>query len=157
MFGIVVHSVGGLMVLLLWLWAVFDVIATDSILVRNMPKGTWLFLVIILPTVGAVAWLVLGRPVDASFQLGGQSRNAPYPFDPSRSRESVRGPEDDPSWNTGSQRSLPSYMEQEEPLAIRERKLLEREAELKRREAELEARDSDTLGDNPDEDDTSGD
>ena len=138
MFGLVVHSVGGLLFMLLWIWAVLDVIATDSIVVRNLPKGTWLFLVIVIPTVGAVAWLALGRPVEADFSLGGQ-RTRPYEYNPERSRRSVRGPEDDPSWNAPAERSLPSSMQHEEPLAIRERKLLEKEAELAKREAELEA------------------
>ena len=57
-----IDGVVGLLLLGLWLFAIFDVIATDASLCRNLPKGVWLILVILLPDVGSVAWLALGRP-----------------------------------------------------------------------------------------------
>lgn len=72
MFRLLVPSLGGLIVFAVWLFAVFDVIATDDVLVRNLPKPLWLLLVIIVPLVGSIAWLVLGRPLYASWQPGGQ-------------------------------------------------------------------------------------
>jgi hypothetical protein len=56
--------------LALTLFALFDVIATDSSLCRNLPKELWILLVIFLPTMGAVAWLLLGRPEKTRFYPG---------------------------------------------------------------------------------------
>jgi len=147
-FGIIVHSVGGAFLVIFWAWAVLDCISTDSILVRNLPKMTWLFLVLFIPTIGAVAWLLLGRPEHAGMSLGGQ-RSWLYETRPEpsggASRPAPRGIEDDPNWRANTARSAPAGQDTEESLAIRERKLLEREAELAKREAELtdEARDPD--------------
>jgi hypothetical protein len=63
----------GLAFLALWVWAIFDVIATDSSLCRNLPKPLWLVLVLFLPDIGSIAWLLLGRPQYASFVPGGQA------------------------------------------------------------------------------------
>lgn len=140
------HGVGGAVLLVLWVWAVLDCIATDSILVRNLPKMTWLFLVIFIPTIGAVAWLLLGRPEHAGVSLGGQ-RSWLYEERPARTVGATRpaplGVEDDPGWRAGTERSAPAGQGTEESLAIRERKLLEREAELAKREAELDEDNSD--------------
>jgi hypothetical protein len=71
----------GLLLLLLWVWAIFDVIATDASLVRNLPKTLWLILVIFLPDIGSIAWLLLGRPQYENFTPGGEgpSRRARQP------------------------------------------------------------------------------
>ncbi len=142
MLGLVVHGVGGAALLLLWIWAVLDCISTDSILVRNLPKPTWVFLVIFVPTIGSVAWLLLGRPEHAGLSLGGQNSwlyrddYEPRTF----ASPAPRGIEDDPGWSAGTSRSAPKRdgAADEESLAVRERKLLEREAELAKREAELD-------------------
>ena len=62
----------GLLLLLLWIWAIFDVIATDASIVRNLPKTLWIFLVIFLPDIGSIAWLLLGRPQYDNFTPGGE-------------------------------------------------------------------------------------
>ena len=142
MLAVIVHGVGGALLLVLWVWAVLDCIATDTILVRNLPKTTWIFLVVFVPTIGAVAWLLLGRPEHAGVSLGGQ-RSWLYrdDYEPRTfSSPAPRGLEDDPAWKPSTSRSAPTGVS-DESLAIRERKLLEREAELARREAELAERD----------------
>ncbi len=157
MFGLVIHGIGGTFLFLLWIWAVLDVIATDNILIRNLPKTTWLILVLFVPSIGAVAWILLGRPEGAGLSLGGQ-RSSLYvdPDDrwqPSRNAgPRYAGPDDDPSFtrSSDSSPSLPASMSEEEPLAIRERKLMEKEAELARREAEL----AEKQADEPPTDDT---
>ena len=139
MFGIIVHSVGGAFLLVFWAWAVLDCISTDSILVRNLPKTTWLLLVLFVPTIGAVAWLLLGRPEHAGVSLGGQ-RSWLYEQRPpsgGATKPAPLGIEDDPGWRPNTVRSAPAGQGTDESLAIRERKLLEREAELAKREAEL--------------------
>ena len=77
MFRVLGPGLGGFIVFALWLYAIFDVISTDEILVRNLPKGMWLILVIFVPVVGPVAWLILGRPLYAGWQPGGQTSVAP--------------------------------------------------------------------------------
>src|SRR5690242_3660392 len=45
--------------LALWIFCIIDVITTPD--PRNLPKMAWLFIVIILPDIGSIAWLVAGR------------------------------------------------------------------------------------------------
>lgn len=150
MFGLVMPAMTGGILMLFWAWAVLDVIATDGILHRNLPKGTWLFVVIFLPTIGALAWLLLGRPEGAGIAPGGGGPRGGQVIEYSGGAfsQAPRGIEDHPSWSRSSRSSspsLPSSIADQEPLAIRERKLMEREAELARREAELaEASGTDT-------------
>lgn len=51
----------GVILIVLWIYCIFVVIATDAILVRNLPKPAWLFIVFFIPDIGSVAWLALGR------------------------------------------------------------------------------------------------
>lgn len=157
MLAVIVPGLAGVFFFLFWVWAVFDVIAMDSIVIRNLPKSTWVFLVIFVPPVGAVAWLALGRPDNAGFSAGSVRRAPPKRFDYYSSSPQVRGPEDDPSWQAPRTPRSPSATRPtaaspgdtspdssdsnsaiSDSLAARERKLLEREAELAKREAALE-------------------
>jgi Phospholipase_D-nuclease N-terminal len=51
-----------LIVFAFWIWALLDVIATDSEACRNLPKVAWLIVVFLLADIGAVAWILFGRP-----------------------------------------------------------------------------------------------
>jgi Phospholipase_D-nuclease N-terminal len=51
-----------LIVFAFWIWALLDVIATDSEACRNLPKVGWLIVVFLLADIGAVAWILFGRP-----------------------------------------------------------------------------------------------
>ena len=46
----------------LWAAIAFDVLRTDSRFVRQGPKWCWLIFVITLPVLGALAWMMFGRP-----------------------------------------------------------------------------------------------
>ena len=120
----------GVVLFCFWVWAVLDVIATDRILIRNLDKTIWLFLVIFVPTVGAVAWLALGRPVNAGFTPGSTASR------PSGPSVTPRGLEDSDTWTTASTPSLPRRPDAE--LEDERRRLEEWEAELERRESELD-------------------
>ena len=61
----------GIALTLFWVYTVLEVITTDESRVRNLPKLTWVFIVILLFDIGALAWWVAGRP------LGGD-RSLPY-------------------------------------------------------------------------------
>lgn len=52
----------GLFLLVLWVFCIVDVIMTDESRVRNMPKGLWLVVVLLLPDIGSILWLVAGHP-----------------------------------------------------------------------------------------------
>lgn len=91
----------GVFLFALWVYAVFDVIATDSMLVRNLPKITWLFVVIFVPSVGAIAWIALGRPPYAGWRPGDtESRGSGSQYRaPSRpQRRKFVAPEDRDDW-----------------------------------------------------------
>lgn len=87
-------GVVGLVLLGLWLFAIFDVISTDSSMCRNLPKSVWLIVVIILPEVGSIPWLLLGRPELGGFRPGDTTMPT--------SRRPV-GPEDAPAFQSRSE------------------------------------------------------
>lgn len=135
MLGVIVPiGIGGVVFFVLWFWAILDCIATDSILVRNLPKTTWLFVVIFIPTAGALAWLLLGRPEGAGLSVGGNYRPPDY-----TQRPRSRGFEDSQEWQSRSKSiSAPKSDDDiSESNAVKERRLLEWEAELEKREAAL--------------------
>lgn len=126
----------GLVILALWIYCIFDCIRTDESSVQNLPKMIWLIIVIFVPTIGSIAWLLLGRPAGAAFQLGSTgSRRPPPPPEPTGFREPVI-PDDD--FAKRREEMLRRYdAEREETLKQREEELRRREEELRRREEEL--------------------
>jgi hypothetical protein len=114
-------GVFALAVLALWVYCIVDVISSDESLVRNLPKLLWLLLVIFLPTVGSIAWLILGRPQNASFVPGDQRPRT----GPGSGRRFVP-PDDSPEFLSS--------------LDERSRELRKWEEDLKRREDELRKR-----------------
>jgi hypothetical protein len=62
-----------LLVLVVWVYAIFDVITTDAGAVRNLPKLAWVLIVIVFGefAIGPILWFVAGRP-------NGQARSLPY-------------------------------------------------------------------------------
>ena len=59
-----VGGIAGFLLLALWIWALVDCISSDAKMVRNLPKFGWLVIVILLLDIGAVLWLLLGRPLN---------------------------------------------------------------------------------------------
>ncbi|WP_158850273.1 PLD nuclease N-terminal domain-containing protein [Saccharothrix deserti] len=53
----------GVLTLGLWLFCLVDVITTQDGDARNLPKISWLLIVLFFPLVGSIIWLVAGRPV----------------------------------------------------------------------------------------------
>lgn len=127
----------GLALLALWIFCIFDVIGTDEGRCRNLPKTLWLLLVIFIPNIGGIAWLIMGRPEQTSFQPGSSAyRKAPPGFDPVRTNE--QSPVD--------LESLSDVVREREELArlrVREEQLRRREQELREREEELRRREND--------------
>ena len=83
----------GFLLIALWLYCIFDVIATDEALMRSLPKMAWLFIVIVIPDIGSIAWLALGRPQFAGWRPGDTE---------GRPTRRVVGPEDRPDFSPGS-------------------------------------------------------
>lgn len=75
--------------LVLFVYALFDLIATPPREVRFLPKPLW-FLVILAPAVGPLLWI-----------FGGTGSILPPPPTPKRSRPSAKGPDDDPDYLRG--------------------------------------------------------
>lgn len=119
------YGVPALLLLALWLYCVLDVIMTDEALTRNLPKVAWLLIVLLIPDVGAIAWLIAGRPQRAAFAPGATEYRRPPP---------LRGanPDDDPEFLRTLRADGPTG-----PARDRERRLREWEEELQRREDKL--------------------
>lgn len=119
-------GVVALLLLALWIYCIFDVIATEAVLVRNLPKMVWLLIVIFLPDIGSIAWLLLGRPAFAGWRPGDTSYRPIRP---------VLGPEDSPSFPASSPAPPDAASSAEEDrLRAWEEELRRREEELRRRE-----------------------
>ncbi len=128
----------GLALLVLWAYCIFDVISTDESRIQNLPKIVWLLIVIFVPTIGSIAWLLLGRPSGADWRPGSTTpRQIAPPAPPPGLPERAIPAEDH---NAKRDEALRRYHEE------RERKLREREDELRRREDALRRREE-GLGD----------
>lgn len=123
------EGLAGFALVCLWIFCILDCIATDQMLIRNLPKGVWLLIVIVLPEVGSIAWLLLGRPSGASFGGAGRTYVPPIERQPRHQLpgKPARGPDDDPGYLRG----------------IEERRLRAWEDDLRRREQQLRPKDDD--------------
>lgn len=132
----------GVVLFCLWIYAILDAIATDESLTRNLPKTVWILLVIFVPTIGSLAWIGLGRPLNAGW--------APGDTEVRTRRPPSRGPEDSGDWSRSSYPPAPRPStpptvqprttnddDPRESPAARERRLAEWEAELRKREDDL--------------------
>ncbi|MCO1575397.1 PLD nuclease N-terminal domain-containing protein [Crossiella sp. SN42] len=70
-------GVFGLLLLALWIFCIIDVIRTPEGETNHLPKMLWLLIVIIIPTVGSIVWLVLGRPQGLLSNDGGARGASP--------------------------------------------------------------------------------
>jgi hypothetical protein len=52
-------------VLVIFVYGLVDVIRTDARLTRGISKPAWIIVMIILPVIGAILWLLIGRPRNA--------------------------------------------------------------------------------------------
>jgi Phospholipase_D-nuclease N-terminal len=113
-----------LIALVLTIWAVIDCVQTPSSEARHLPKPLWLVCIVLVPFVGAAAWLVLGRARSLGVGRAGTATGGPAKRDP---RPQPLAPDDDPDFlrsiDTGN--------------AEHERLLRRWEEDLKRREGDL--------------------
>ncbi|MET0789672.1 MAG: PLD nuclease N-terminal domain-containing protein [Cellulomonas sp.] len=108
----------------LLVFCLIDCIQTD--VPRNLSKTTWVFVIIIVPLVGGIAWLVAGRPEQRP------TRNVPWPSRtagfPEYERPRRSSPDDDAEFLAGMKRSDQTH---EQMLKDWEAQLREREQRLK--------------------------
>ncbi|WP_456788563.1 PLD nuclease N-terminal domain-containing protein [Cellulomonas sp. P5_C5] len=110
----------------LLVYCLIDCIQTD--VPRNLSKTTWVFVIILLPVVGGIAWLVAGRPEHRP------RRNVPWPTTqtagfPEYERPRRSSPDDDPEFLAGMRSSDDKH----------EQMLKDWEAQLRDRESRLES------------------
>ena len=74
-----------LVALALSIYCVVDCVQSDDSQVRGLPKLIWVFVILLFPFAGSIAWLVAGRPKTTR---------------PPR-RQMPRGPDDDPDFLKG--------------------------------------------------------
>ena len=147
---------------LFWIWALLDCIATDSAMCRNLPKMVWILLVLFLGPLGALVWLLLGRPEKASWRPGSTDYSAPrrpialedsprYSATPSvTDRRSAELDRELERWQREQDAKAAAPASDAAPagasgpaLDAWEAKLDEREADLRRRELEIGQRELD--------------
>lgn len=122
----------------LWVYCLLDVIMTDESRIRNLSKGTWVFIVLVTSVVGSVAWLVAGRPEGPARGLpykGNTGRpNSAFPEYDRPGRFVATSPEDDEAFlRQVRERAESQLAEAKRQRAERER--LEREAVERERKA----------------------
>lgn len=78
--------------IVMFVYALFDLIATPRERIRYLPKVLW-FVVLLVPAVGPLLWLLLGRHRTLP---GGGGKPKPRPQPPG-----PRGPDDDPDYLRG--------------------------------------------------------
>jgi hypothetical protein len=101
------------------LGALIDIISRPDTQVKHLPKLFWVFLVILLPLIGSIAWFAVGREYEAPVSRGTFG-------DPRR-------------WETAPA-VRPRTTEDELAQLDREIEFHEKQAEIQRLEARLEAR-----------------
>ncbi len=112
-----------ILVIVLTIYSMIDCLQVGADEVRNAPKWAWLLLILLFPIVGAIAYLVAGRPLAAP-------RSIPPSQPRPRSQRPIVAPDDDPTFLASIRELNTSH----------ERVLDEWEADLRRREQELKER-----------------
>jgi hypothetical protein len=85
-----------------WLFCLFDVLTTDEADVRHLPKFGWFLIVLLGIWLGAILWLLAGRPRPGSDTIAPTWPGAPEPD----GKELPRGPDDDPEFLRNLERRI---------------------------------------------------
>jgi hypothetical protein len=121
----IVGAVVGVGFLVLWIYCIYDVITTADAIIQHLPKAVWIIIVVLLPDLGSLLWLGLGRP-----RIWARRAHDP----------TYRGARPSGLYAGGSDGELTGanpivqYREEQARLRLREEQLNRREEELRRRE-----------------------
>jgi hypothetical protein len=139
---ILADGVVGLLLVGLWIFCIIDVITTDEALVRNLQKTLWLLIVILLADLGAVLWLIAGRPwPQTAGRAASTGPRSAYPEHDRPGRFAAVSPDDDDAF----------LAEVRERAEQQRRRYAEQQAEARRREEEADRVRREKRGDVPDE------
>jgi hypothetical protein len=112
----------------LLVFCLIDAIQSDEGSIRNLPKAVWILLIILVPLVGGIAWLAVGRPV-------GSRREVPWPSTATAGFPEYERPRryglDEEEFQAGVGRSR----------AVDEKMMRDWEAQLRERESRLDGQD----------------
>jgi hypothetical protein len=114
--------------LVLLVFCLIDCIVAEQARVRNLPKWGWILLIIIVPLVGAIAWLLAGRPAR---RTATQQPAAPVQTWEHPPFQRPLAPDDDPEFIAKLKRT---NSEHERLLKRWEEDLRRREDEMRRQE-----------------------
>lgn len=89
-----------LILLVLMVWALVEVAQAERHQIRLLSKPIWIILIVLAPTVGAIAWFLLGRPKDGATTPARplQRPTRPAPWSARNQQVSRPAPDDDPEF-----------------------------------------------------------
>lgn len=90
-----VEMVLGFVVLLVWVYSIITCVLTPEHQVRGLPKWAWLVLVVLLPVLGSVLWLGVGRYGSPRLPHARAVRPAPRTYQAMTADERIRRMEED--------------------------------------------------------------
>ncbi|WP_306362254.1 PLD nuclease N-terminal domain-containing protein [Nocardia sp. CC227C] len=122
------YLIVGLITLALWVYCLIDVITAPESGIRHLPKGGWLLVILLVPTVGALLWLILGRP----YEPPRPRSTTAYPEYDRPGRYVHTNPDDDEAFL----RALRARAEQQRAEAKRQEEARQRDLELRHRRGE---------------------
>ena len=127
--------------LCLLVYCALNVITTPESEVRNLPKLLWLVLVVVFPLIGGIAWLVAGRPQNATARMPYKgNRGIPAAYD-RPGRAAAMSPDDDEAFLRGlheraeKQRKAAEQQRQAQLAAEEEQRERDRQERERRRQA----------------------
>jgi hypothetical protein len=92
---VLLRGVPLLLLVLLWLYCVFDALNADPARVRNLSKTAWVFNVLLFFDLGSIAWLIAGRPRGAARSLPYRGNTGVPPEYDRPGRAAATNPDDD--------------------------------------------------------------
>ncbi|HYZ92937.1 MAG TPA: PLD nuclease N-terminal domain-containing protein [Actinomycetota bacterium] len=120
----------------IWFYCIYDVIRTDAAAIQHLHKVVWLAFVLLVPTVGALAWLFLGRPEPIGSRL----------FEPRH--PAGRAPDDSPEFLASLSDEIKRRRRAEE-IRAQDEDSAAIDEEIRRLEEELKRRAEEERGDEP--------
>ncbi|GAA2858445.1 hypothetical protein Acy02nite_22290 [Actinoplanes cyaneus] len=118
--------------------ALIDCLSAEEYAIRALPRGLWVFLILLFSPIGAIAWFVAGRPARPVPLSNGTVWRPGAGFPENQHPNARRGPvapDDDPEFLRGL---ATSRTEDENIMKSWEADLRRREDELRRREKDLD-------------------
>jgi hypothetical protein len=120
----VIRFLPGVLVLILWIYCLVDVITSRDGEARHLGKTVWIFIVLLFPFIGSLAWLILGRPTETRPLSRSEGAAPSFPEYERRGRFAAEDPEKDEEFL----RQVRERAEQQRK-AYEEKKRREREGE----------------------------